>query len=469
MRDHVKRTALRAGTLIAADVAVVAMLQLLLNLVRGGALGAGVAAAVARAVPPATTPSFQLVLAVVVGLAICGNYRRGDHRRDTHSIVYGSFLGVGLVAWSQIWAGLSVFVLLGFAARAMVVAGAVAVERSWVDRLVRRVRAGSTRHASRTLIVGTTASVKELLTADPFNARYDLDIVGYLHVGTERDPAALGSVDALTTALDGYGAETVIVVGPVPADVFNAVVDIARVGGCEIFALPAGFLQRAQHPKITSRDGVPFIQITRPGLQGYQLAAKRLMDVVVAAAGLIALLPVMVLVAVAVVVDSPGGVFFAQERIGYGARRFRMLKFRTMRSGADAEKRRLAHLNTSGDPRLFKIPNDPRITRVGAWLRKWSLDELPQLINVLRGDMSIVGPRPFFESDLAHYEERHFYRLAAKPGLTGLWQVEGRSSIRDFEEVVRLDSEYIRRWSLGLDVSILLRTLPAVVRHSGAC
>jgi lipopolysaccharide/colanic/teichoic acid biosynthesis glycosyltransferase len=139
-----------------------------------------------------------------------------------------------------------------------------------------------------------------------------------------------------------------------------------------------------------------------------------------------------------------------------------------MRVGADAEKKSLAHLNRTGDKRLFKIEDDPRVTRVGSLLRKWSLDELPQLWNVLRGDMSLVGPRPFFESDLEDYEAHHYRRLGARPGVTGLWQIGGRSSVVDFEEVVRLDRQYIEQWSIWLDISILLRTLPAVLRRSGA-
>ena len=145
-----------------------------------------------------------------------------------------------------------------------------------------------------------------------------------------------------------------------------------------------------------------------------------------------------------------------------------MLKFRTMQDGADGQKHTVAHLNHSGDSRLFKIPNDPRVTRLGAWLRRWSLDELPQLFNVLLGDMSLVGPRPFFESDLQSYEDRHFRRLGAKPGITGLWQVRGRSSVVDFEEVVKLDRQYIEQWSLWMDLQILLLTLPAVLRRKGA-
>jgi len=176
----------------------------------------------------------------------------------------------------------------------------------------------------------------------------------------------------------------------------------------------------------------------------------------------------MLAIALAIKLDSPGPVLFGQMRVGLGGRRFRMLKFRTMRNGADAQKGSVAHLNHTGDSRLFKIPNDPRVTRLGRVLRRWSLDELPQLWNVLVGDMSLIGPRPFFEADLLGYEDHHFRRLGAKPGITGLWQVRGRSSVVDFEQVVRLDREYIEDWSLWLDLQILAGTVPAVLRRSGA-
>ena len=139
-----------------------------------------------------------------------------------------------------------------------------------------------------------------------------------------------------------------------------------------------------------------------------------------------------------------------------------------MRVGADGERARLAHLNSSGDPRTFKIVDDPRISRVGRLLRKWSLDELPQFLNVLLGHMSLVGPRPVPEDDFVDYDDHHFRRLAAKPGITGLWQVSGRSVVMDFEERVRLDTEYVDQWSLWLDFKILVLTVPAVMRRTGA-
>ncbi len=178
--------------------------------------------------------------------------------------------------------------------------------------------------------------------------------------------------------------------------------------------------------------------------------------------------PLMACIAVAIRIESAGPAIFEQERVGAGGQRFRIFKFRTMTDGADAAKEALAHLNQSRDPRLFKIPDDPRVTSIGRWLRRWSLDELPQMWNVLRGEMSLVGPRPFFRSDFKLYRLHHFYRLGAKPGLTGLWQVSGRSSILDFEEVVAIDTRYVREWSLLLDARILLQTPWAVFRGRGA-
>jgi exopolysaccharide biosynthesis polyprenyl glycosylphosphotransferase len=246
------------------------------------------------------------------------------------------------------------------------------------------------------------------------------------------------------------------------------VVDHAMTSGCHIFAVPPVFEVPGVSPAVVWKRGQPLVELAGQTFRAQQLVLKRAIDVVGAALGLLLLSPLFAVLAIAIKLDSRGPVFFTQRRAGIGGRPFRMLKLRTMRDGADGLKQELAYLNRSGDPRLFKIMEDPRVTRVGAWLRRWSLDELPQLVNVLRGEMSLVGPRPFFESDLDYYELHHFGRLGARPGITGLWQVNGRSDIVDFEEVVELDTRYIREWSLLLDLKILLQTVPAVARRHGA-
>jgi exopolysaccharide biosynthesis polyprenyl glycosylphosphotransferase len=213
--------------------------------------------------------------------------------------------------------------------------------------------------------------------------------------------------------------------------------------------------------------GIPVMTIQSGPADTWQLAMKRLIDVLGSAVLLIALAPLFAIVALLIRIDSPGPVFFTQERVGFNKRRFRMLKFRTMVAEADKQQETLEHLNEANGP-VFKIRNDPRITPIGAFLRRFSIDELPQLINVLKGEMSLVGPRPLPVRDVERIEIRwHKRRFSIKPGLTCLWQVNGRSEI-GFEDWVRMDLEYIDRWSLALDVVILMKTIPAVFKGPGA-
>jgi lipopolysaccharide/colanic/teichoic acid biosynthesis glycosyltransferase len=200
--------------------------------------------------------------------------------------------------------------------------------------------------------------------------------------------------------------------------------------------------------------------------QGY-LIAKRVMDITLVVLALPLLVPLMLLCMVLIKLDSPGGpIFFSQRRTGQGGRRFRLYKFRTMVPNAEEMKKQLAHLNELQWPD-FKITNDPRITRVGRILRKTSLDELPQIINILLGDMSFVGPRPTsFAADT--YDLWHTERLDVQPGLTGLWQIIGRGST-EFDERLRLDIAYMERRCLWLDIQILVRTFTAVLEQRGAC
>ncbi len=193
---------------------------------------------------------------------------------------------------------------------------------------------------------------------------------------------------------------------------------------------------------------------------------KRALDVTGAAIGLVLLGPLLVAVALLVRVIDGSPVLFVQERAGLDGVPFRIVKFRTMRIGADAERAELRALNEVAGGASFKLADDPRVTRSGRFLRRTSLDELPQLWNVLLGEMSLVGPRPHPFDDVAGYDDWHFRRLSVKPGLTGLWQVSARSN-PDFDTWVRLDLEYIDSWSLGLDIRILAATIPALLRTDG--
>lgn len=196
-------------------------------------------------------------------------------------------------------------------------------------------------------------------------------------------------------------------------------------------------------------------------------AVKRLIDIVVSAVALVLLAPAFVLFGVLIVLDSGWPVLYPWRVVGYRGRRFAGYKLRTMVLGADKARANLAHLNEMSGP-VFKIRDDPRVTRLGRFLRRYSLDELPQLWSVLRGEMSLVGPRPMFSHEFAECSQTQRLKLAVTPGMTCLWQVSGRAEISDFNEWVRLDLQYIREWSLWLDLSILWRTLLMVVRGRGA-
>jgi exopolysaccharide biosynthesis polyprenyl glycosylphosphotransferase len=212
--------------------------------------------------------------------------------------------------------------------------------------------------------------------------------------------------------------------------------------------------------------GVPLISVRQIGFGRLALLVKRAMDVAGAIIGLVVGAPLLALIAFAIRLDSPGPILFSQARIGQGGVPFRMLKFRSMRAGSEAELENLRLLNESDGP-TFKMRDDPRITRIGRRLRRHSLDELPQLWNVLRGEMSLVGPRPPLPDEVDRYKDWHMRRLEVRPGLTGLWQVSGRSLL-SFDEQVLLDIHYVEKWSLWLDLQTLLRTIPQVVLGDGA-
>jgi exopolysaccharide biosynthesis polyprenyl glycosylphosphotransferase len=217
-------------------------------------------------------------------------------------------------------------------------------------------------------------------------------------------------------------------------------------------------------------EGMPVLTIPRPQLQRSSLRLKRLLDIIVVSVALVLLAPLLLACAIAIKLNSPGPVLFRQRRIGRDDRAFQVLKFRSMCADAETRKDNVADLSFHGggiESGMFKIRDDPRVTRVGAVLRRYSLDELPQLLNILRGDMSLVGPRPLIENEDRQVNGRLRRRLGLTPGLTGLWQVHGRSDI-PFDEMVSLDYLYVTNWSLWGDVKLLMRTLPSVMRGMGA-
>lgn len=220
--------------------------------------------------------------------------------------------------------------------------------------------------------------------------------------------------------------------------------------------------------RLTYIGSVPFFILEEPQMRLRYVFLKRFFDILGSLIGCVFAGIFYLIFGTAIKLESSGPVIFAQERIGKNGRTFRMYKFRSMYQDAEERKQELLEQNEMEGGKMFKIRDDPRITRVGHFIRKYSIDEFPQFVNVLKGDMSLVGTRPPTPDEFHQYDSYHKRRLSMKPGITGMWQVSGRSEIRDFEEVVRLDCEYIDNWSLSLDLKILLKTVVQVFRHKGA-
>lgn len=225
-----------------------------------------------------------------------------------------------------------------------------------------------------------------------------------------------------------------------------------------------------QRARIGIRDvgPLPLITFHTVSLNIVQLFLKRCMDVVGAIVGIILTSVIWIVTAVAIKIDSPGPIFFKQDRVGLNGRIFKLYKFRSMYIDAEQRKKELLDKNQIANGLMFKVKNDPRITRVGKFIRKASIDELPQFINVLKGDMSLVGTRPPTLDEVDKYDNRHWRRISIKPGITGGWQVSGRSDIFEFDKVVELDTQYIDRWSIWLDIKIIIKTVLVVLKKKGA-
>lgn len=470
-RRHSMRALGRLVTLLSLDVGVFWLLRGIVRLLRDEAVyGDALATSLSSVFPKGFLGGYHFGIALVLGLLAVGAYGRGDNRRDVGSIARGVAIAVALSLWVQLWQGQFWLVLLQGLLMTVILWSAISLGRLAFDAAVRAVFQ-TPADGDPMVFVGDRADEEARRVHDLLLGKNRMRHTRWVNLPQRGDPNELAPAEALTLVHDALAeenADTLVLCGEYSPDVFEAIVEVSIASGIRVLAVPrvSGVVQ--ERTDLVWYGGSAFVELTVPAFRGWQLFVKRGMDITGAFFGLIVLSPLFALVAAAIKLDSKGPVFFSQERVGYAGRVFRVYKFRTMRADADEIKQQLAHLNASGDPRLFKIPGDPRITKLGKFLRKWSIDEFPQFWNVLIGDMSLVGPRPFFESDLKDYLEHHFARLGAKPGITGLWQVKGRSSVVDFEEVVRLDREYIEAWSVGLDLMILLQTIPAVLRGRGA-
>lgn len=320
----------------------------------------------------------------------------------------------------------------------------------------------------RAVIVGTNQQIEAVADALIHAPTGRIKPIGFISLEPrpENGLRNLGSIDDVEQHFDEI--DEVIIADPsFPAEESVMLVDRCHRGGVHLRVAPTTMeILRADVAEFVPGETLPLFEIKPPVFEGAPFIVKRIFDIVVSGLLILLFSPVLIVTAAVVKFTSRGPVFFLSPRPGLGGEAFKCIKFRTMVTNADSLQDELEELNEA-DGAIFKIRKDPRLTSVGGFLRRWSIDELPQLFNVLKGDMSLVGPRPLPHRDYDRLAEWHKKRYLVLPGLTGLWQVSGRSEL-DFDDLVRLDFLYIERWSVFLDIVIMLRTIPAVFAKRGA-
>ena len=380
------------------------------------------------------------------------------------------FLGVCYVmSWP-----LPVMVALGFVAANFVSQFCLmSVSRLVIKRLARFDQAAGLANimASKAIIVGTGEYAKKIADKICDSPEMDTQLVGFLDFARQgywryRDIPLVGHPDSLAGIVANSQIDALFWAVE-PEDVSRSwkLMETAEKMGVRVFVMSNMYQPKVARVRPTFVNGMPAMVYRSEPESHLPLLGKKIMDKLGALLGLLVAAPVMAIVAAIVKLDSRGPVLFQQTRLGLNGRPFKMLKFRTMCSDAEDKKNDLLHKNEMSGP-VFKIKSDPRVTRVGRVLRKYSLDELPQFINVLKGEMSLVGPRPPLPQEVSRFEPWQHRKLSVTPGLTCLWQVNGRNNI-DFEDWVRLDLQYIDNWSLWLDTKIIVKTVPAVFKGSG--
>lgn len=430
----------------------------------------------------ATVAYWEIALLVTV-LWLAAVWREGLYNLDRLNWGAGEFsrvvraLGIGVVGLILLtyllkMPGLSRgWTLLAFSISMFTVSAGRLLLRSWLTRLF---RAGQMHR--RTLVVGDNAEAERIIRRLVSSPGQGMTPVGCL--GSLRDVDAstarlveglpiLGHPDEIAELVAEHEIDTVILaVSAFHHEELSRIINRLRGTDVTIHVSSGLFEILASRVIIRDAGGMPFMTVAPVALSTWNVRLKRAFDISVASLGIVGGLPVWLCVMGAIAIDSRGPVFYRQVRVGKEGVEFGMYKFRSMYIDADVRLRELQAHNEATGP-LFKMKEDPRITRVGKWLRKFSVDEFPQLLNVLRGEMSLVGPRPPLPIEAAEYADQHWRRMEVLPGMTGLWQVSGRSKL-SFDEMIRLDLYYIENWSLGFDLSLLMRTIPAVLFARGA-
>jgi exopolysaccharide biosynthesis polyprenyl glycosylphosphotransferase len=321
----------------------------------------------------------------------------------------------------------------------------------------------------RAVLVGSGEHIEAVGHALRDAAQPTVKVVGFISLTPRPNNGllSLGTLDELASVIDKHRIDEVIIADPdFPEPRAVELVDVCHNHGVRVRIAPSTMELLVHRAEFVPGEAVPLFELKPPVFEGFDYFVKRTFDICISSLLLLMMSPLLTASALAVRLSSRGPVVYRSMRPGIGGKPFACLKFRTMYRDADQRQADLESLNEASGA-LFKMRDDPRMTPVGRWLRRYSVDELPQLFNVLRGEMSLVGPRPLPERDFLKLEEWHKKRYLVTPGITGLWQVSGRSEL-DFDDLVRLDFLYLERWSVFLDLSILVKTVPAVFTRRGA-
>jgi exopolysaccharide biosynthesis polyprenyl glycosylphosphotransferase len=418
---------------------------------------------------------FALTLPFWIVLGRIYNLYSSDEERTDHSGVDDFFSVFNMVTVGS-WLFFALAYVVDFANPSfpkLALFWAFAIVLVPVCRTIARVLCRrSDTYVLNTLIVGAGHVGQRVAKKLLQHPEYRVNVVGFVdeHPRVRADGlehlSVVGRPAELPEIVSGLGVDRVIVAfsqNP-HGETLETIRDLNQ-RGVQVDVVPRLFEALGPHATMHGAEGLTLIGLPPARWSRSSLLLKRAMDILISFVGLLVLAPVFLVIAAAIKLDSRGPVFFRQVRMGQGDSRFHILKFRTMVADADAHKGEVVHLNkhAGSDERMFKAPNDPRVTRVGRFLRRYSIDELPQLVNVLLGDMSLVGPRPLIPEEHRHVDGWGLKRLDLKPGITGLWQVLGRDDI-PFGEMVELDHRYVTTWSLFEDLRLLLRTVPVVLR-----
>jgi exopolysaccharide biosynthesis polyprenyl glycosylphosphotransferase len=410
---------------------------------------------------------------MVLFLAVDGLYRRrreGSWSDEVYRITNGTTTVVVILI-----AGTFILQPLVYSRLLLIEVGVITIALLSGARLARRVVAAYLRRrgvgVDRVLIVGAGEIGRAVMRNLVARPELGYQVVGFIDDDLSRGDLgrfrALGGLDNIMAVLKSERLDEVIIT--LPWTYHRTIMGLVR--SCESLGVrarvvPDLFQLSLSRVNFDDMGGIPLVGLKETSIPRAGRVLKRALDIGLSVAGLLVLAPFLIVIVILIRLDSPGPAVFTQRRVGEGGRLFNIYKFRSMRMGAEEQQAQLQELNQASGP-LFKIKADPRLTRVGRFLRRSSLDELPQLINVLRGEMSIVGPRPGLPPEVAQYEAWHRQRLEVPPGISGLWQVSGRSEL-SFDEMCLLDVYYIENWSLGLDLTIMFKTIPHVLFADGA-